>query len=123
MSRDLIRLMNTLFLPAVGACREGTWCPAVDVYRTRRGWLVKVELAGVRAEDIDLSALGNRLTVRGVRRDHVTEPCDYYRMEIAYSNFERSVELPADLQRAAITTDFRDGMLRVHIHDRTEAQP
>jgi HSP20 family protein len=123
MSQDLIRLMNALFLPAVDSCREGLWCPAVDIYRTRRGWLVKFELAGVMADDIDLSALGNRLTLRGVRRDHVTEACHYYRMEIAYSNFERGVELPCDLKRADITTDFRDGMLLVHINDRMEAHP
>jgi HSP20 family protein len=120
MSQDLIRLMNALFLPAVSSCGEGLWCPAADVYRLRRGWLVKFELAGVKAEDIDLSALGNRLTLRGVRRDTVTEACSYYRMEIDYSHFERSVELPCDLKRADITTEFRDGMLLVHIHDRTE---
>jgi HSP20 family protein len=122
MSQDLIRLMNALFLPAVGGCNQGNWCPAVDIYRTYRGWLVKFELAGVKADDIDLSALGHRLTLRGVRRDLVSEECSYYRMEIDYSNFERSVELPCDLKRANITTDFRDGMLLVHIHDRSEAQ-
>jgi HSP20 family protein len=123
MSQDLIRLMNALFLPAVGTCREGPWCPAVDIYRLRKGWLVKFELAGVKADDVDLTALGNRLTVRGVRRDTVTEIGSCYRMEIEYSSFERSVELPCDLKRADITTDFRDGMLLVHINDRTEAQP
>jgi HSP20 family protein len=122
MSQDLIRLMNALFLPAVGSCREGPWCPAVDIYRTHNGWLVKFELAGVKADDIDLSAFGHCLTVRGVRRDTVTEECSYYRMEIDYSNFERSVELPCDLKRADIATDFRDGMLLVHIHARSEAQ-
>ncbi len=122
MSRDLIRLMNSLFLPAASACREGQWCPAVDVYRTRDGWIVKFELAGVRADDIDLSADRNRLTVRGVRRDTVTEPCSYYRMEIDYSSFERSVELPGDLQQAEIKTELRDGMLLVHIYDRTECR-
>jgi HSP20 family protein len=123
MSQDLIRLMNALFLPAVGTCREGLWCPAVDVYRTGSGWLVKFELAGVKVEDIDLSALGNTLTVRGTRRDTVTGACSYYRMEIDYSNFERSVELPCDLKRADVATEYRDGMLLVHINDRTEGQP
>jgi HSP20 family protein len=122
MSKDLIRLMNALFLPAVGSCGEGLWCPAVDVYRTRGDWLVKFELAGVRVDDIDLTALGNRLTVRGVRRDPAHEPCSYYRLEISYSNFERSVELPCDLQRAAISTEYRDGMLLVRIRERSEDQ-
>jgi HSP20 family protein len=123
MSQDLIRLMNSLFLPGAGARLEGTWRPSLDVYRTPDGWIVKFELAGVRAEDIDLSALGNRLTLRGVRRDTVSEECSYYRLEIEYSNFERSVELPCDLERADIRTDFRDGMLLVHIHEGTEVQP
>ena len=122
-SQDLIRLMNTLFLPGAGAIREGPWHPAVDIYRTRKGWTVKFELAGVRAEDIDLSARDNRLTLRGVRRNCMTEECSYYRMEIDYSSFERSVELPCDLKQANIQTLFRDGMLLVQIRDRTEARP
>jgi HSP20 family protein len=116
MSRDLIHLMHALFLPAAESCLERPWCPATDIYRTRQGWVVKFELAGVRPEDIDLEALGRRLTVRGVRRDCGTpQECCYYRMEIAYSRFERTVELPCDLDRADITTEYRDGMLLVRI--------
>jgi HSP20 family molecular chaperone IbpA len=37
-------------------------------------------------------------------------------LEIAYSRFERSLDLPCNLQRAAIATDYRDGMLLVHVH-------
>ena len=124
MSEDLIRLMHVLFLPAAESCREGAWCPATDVYRTPSGWLVKFDLAGVRAEDIDLEVHGRRMTVRGTRRDCTTPAgCSYYRMEIAYGPFERSVELPVDddLRRAQITTEYRDGMLLVHVP--TEVQP
>jgi HSP20 family protein len=116
MSRDLVRVMHALFLPGFEACRQGAWCPAADVYRTRSGWIVKFELAGVRAEDIDLEAHGNRLTVRGTRRGAAQEPCHYYRLEIAYGEFERGVELPADLGRADITSEYRDGMLLVRIN-------
>ena len=116
MAKDLIRLTHTLFLPAAGACQDTRWCPAVDVYRNRHGWLVKFDLAGVRPEDIDLEVSGHRMTVRGVRRDCTShEGCSYYRLEIAYSHFERSLELPCDLERADITTEYRDGMLLVHI--------
>jgi HSP20 family protein len=123
MSRDLIRLMNVLFTPAVEVCRDGPWCPAVDVYRTRRGWIVKYEVAGVRAEDLDVEVLGSRLTVRGVRRDSINEPGAYHLMEIAYSSFERSVELPCDLRQADVSTELRDGMLLVHIAPASEVQP
>jgi HSP20 family protein len=123
MSKDLIRLMHALFLPGAEACQTAPWQPNTDVYRTAAGWLVKFELAGVRAEDIDLQVLGKHMTLRGVRRDGVLESAQrqggpapvHYRMEIAYSKFERTLELPCDLRRADITTEFRDGMLLVRI--------
>lgn len=123
MSKDLIRMMHALFLPGVEACQDAPWRPNMDVYRTPGGWLVKFELAGVRADDIDLQAIGNRMTVRGVRRDSVLEAgtktpepsAVHYRMEISYSRFERTVELPCDLKQATIETEYRDGLLLVRV--------
>jgi HSP20 family protein len=123
MSKDLIRLMQALFLPGVEACQDAPWHPNTDVYRTGTGWLAKFELAGVRAEDIDLQVLGTKMTLRGVRRDAVLDAAQrggepspvHYRMEIAYSRFERTLELPCDLKRAEVSTEFRDGMLLVRI--------
>ncbi len=123
MSKDLIRLMNALFLPGVEACQNAPWQPNVDVYRTNGGWLVKFELAGVRADDIDLQVLAGRMTLRGVRRDVLLEESEkkgeerpvYHRMEIAYSRFERILELPCDLKQADIKTEYRDGLLLVRI--------
>jgi HSP20 family protein len=117
MSRDLIHLMHALFLPTALSCREALWYPAVDVYRTRKGWLIKFELAGVRVQDIDLQVQGRVLTLRGVRRDRLAdEGYTYHRMEIAYSQFERTLELPCPLERADVTSDYRDGMLLVRIN-------
>jgi len=95
----------------------------MDVYRTATGWLVKFELAGVRAEDVDLQVLGGQMKLTGVRRDGVREAAQkagesapvHYRMEIAYSQFERCVELPCDLKKATITTEIRDGLLLVRV--------
>lgn len=123
MSKDLIRLMHALFLPGAEACLDDPWCPNTDVYRTADGWLVKFELAGVRPDEIDLKVLGSRMTLKGQRRDHVLEDAArggeprlvHHRMEIAYSRFERAVELPCDLKRADITTEYRDGLLLVRI--------
>jgi HSP20 family protein len=117
MGRDLIRLMHALFLPAA---QTAPWYPAADVVRLRCGdWLVKFDLAGVRPEDIDLTVLGHHMTVRGVRRDATAEVGGlHYQLEISYSGFERTLELPVRLDRADISTSYRDGLLLVHI--RTE---
>jgi HSP20 family protein len=117
MPQDLIRLMNALFLPGTEACEVAPWRPAMDVHRVRGGWLVKFELAGVRPEDMDLEVLGTRMTVRGIRRDLTPreESC-CFQMEIAYSRFARTLELPCPLDQADIATEYRDGMLLVRIH-------
>jgi HSP20 family protein len=108
--------MRALFLPAVERFRDLHWQPAVDVYRTRTGWQVKVELAGVRPEDVHLGVAGSRLTIRGRRRDRSCESSACcYRMEITYSDFERTLELPTNLERAHIVTDYQYGLLLVQI--------
>ena len=74
------------------------------------------------SEDVELTVRGQALRIRGRRRDCCLEPgCRQLHMEIAYSRFERQVELPGDLQRAKIDTDFRDGMLLVRIQREASA--
>jgi HSP20 family protein len=116
MADDLIRLMQAFFLPATETFRQAAWRPALDVYRTQEGWLLKFELAGVRSEDIHLTAHGRCLTLRGVRRDCAADR-DYccYVMEITYDHFERTVELPCEVESAPIAVDFIQGMLMVRI--------
>ncbi len=120
MKYDQACVKHALFLPAVEAVRETLWRPAVDVYQTRDGYLVKFDLAGVPPEDVNLTLHGNSLTVHGERRDCcLEEGCCHYLLEIAYSRFERTVTLPADLGRARVILDHSHGMLLVRI--RTEA--
>jgi HSP20 family protein len=121
MARDHIHGIRRLFLS--GEMRHAApWQPLVDVYRTRDGWLIKADVAGVRPEDIDLSVHGTRLTIRGLRRDcTLEEGCCHYRLEISYSRFERAIDLPDNLERAAVTSEYREGMLLVRI--RNEATP
>ena len=115
MAAKLVRFLH-VFLPAADRVRDLLWQPPVDVYRTRTGWLIKVELAGVRPEDVQLSVSGRCLTVSGRRRDWFSEATACcYRMEITYSDFERTLELPTSLERARIATDYQYGLLLVHI--------
>jgi HSP20 family protein len=112
-----MRLFHSLFFPAAERLQEGFWRPAVDVYRTPSGWLVKVELAGVRPGDVRVSVCGSELIIGGSRRDWFAE--EGHRqvlMEIAYSAFERRLELPINLEPADMTSELRDGMLLVRIH-------
>ena len=111
--RPLQSLMN---VPLDPQGREACWRPSVDVYRAGKAWLVKFDLAGVRKEDIQVILDGQRLTVRGVRRDlTILDGQQAYSMEIDYNQFERVVELPVNVETARFASDYRDGMFLVSI--------
>jgi HSP20 family protein len=115
MSRDPQRC-SELFLAAARAFQYPQWQPAVDVFRTPDGWLLKYELAGILPEEIQLTIRGRTVTVRGARRDvRLDEQRQSYTMEISYNQFERSLDLPCDLEAMSVTTDYRDGMLTVRL--------
>lgn len=108
----LSMLYSTVAQPA----REITWRPAADVYRTSDGWLLKLELAGVRLDDIHVSARGSGVTITGVRRDATAEQnCCHYSMEISYSRFERTVHLPCDVTSAGLELAYEHGILLVRV--------
>jgi HSP20 family protein len=105
-----------LFWPSTASYCDVAWSPAADLYRTVRGWIVKLDLAGIDPQEVSVKIEGRRLRVQGTRRDCVIdEGCHYYSLEIAYSRFERDFEFPVDLGQAYVTTDYEKGMLLVRI--------
>lgn len=98
------------------------WRPAADVYRASWGWIVKLELAGVRVEDVQVEILGRRLIVSGQRRDMVLEiGSSCQSLEISYDSFERSFDFPVDLTQVDVSSEFLSGMLLVRIRLNTPA--
>jgi HSP20 family protein len=92
------------------------WNPSADVYRSADGWIVKLDLAGVSAEDLDIELRDSLLTIRGCRRDtHCCEGFVYYQMEITYSRFEKHIEFPTPIEGASVGRDYSDGFLIIKL--------
>jgi HSP20 family protein len=92
------------------------WYPAADVYRTEGGWIVKVELAGVSAEDIEIDIEGSILYIAGTRRDRTcTVGMSYHQMEITYSRFEKTLRFPKSIDGARIEHNYQDGLLLIYL--------
>lgn len=105
------------FLGSSKNVRSGQlWYPAADVYQTEEGWLVKVELAGVSAEDIEIDIQGNSLYIAGCRKDRsCAVGMSFHQMEITYSSFEKTLNFPASIQGATIEHNFENGLLIIHL--------
>jgi len=92
------------------------WYPSADVYQTPDGWLVKVELAGVSAEDIEIDIQGNLLYIAGTRRDKTCAVgVSYHQMEITYSRFEKSLQFPNAIEGASVEHNFDNGLLIISL--------
>ena len=113
MARDEVRFPHVLFWHAATTSpSKEAWQPRADVYRMPGGWLVKFELAGVRPEDVRVTVREGSLLVQGTRRDESRcDGVDFYRMEITYSRFERSIQLPCSLAGAKIQSEYDNGLL------------
>lgn len=95
---------------------ETPWAPRADLYRTRGGWMIKVDLAGVQPTEIDVALRGSHLVVSGTRRDEVVrEGWQVYRMEITYNRFERVFELPESLEGLTFRSRYLEGMLLIEL--------
>jgi len=114
--RDKIRHKSIFFLSHTIDVGQTVWVPHVDVYRRSSNWLVKCDLAGVKPDDVSISARGSRLMISGVRRDPLAEHgWEHYSMEIRYSRFACSVVLPRYLEQAHLESEYRDGMLLIRV--------
>lgn len=95
---------------------EPCWAPNTDVYVTDGGLVIKVELAGMRKEDLQLVIEGNKVKISGHRPDGCRAPkCKFLVMEINYGAFESIIELPEGYELAKAKAAYQNGFLRIDV--------
>lgn len=95
---------------------ESHWNPNTDVYVTDDSLVIKVELAGMRREDLELTVDGQRLLISGHRQDGCRAPkCKFMVMEINYGTFECVIEVPPGYDLGQAKAAYHNGFLRVDV--------
>jgi HSP20 family protein len=90
--------------------------PAADFYETTQGLVLRLELAGVGAENVSLTLTGHELVVRGRRRPPAPEGIRrFVHLEMAFGIFERRFTLPIPVDAQGVEARFVDGILEVHL--------
>jgi HSP20 family protein len=92
------------------------WNPAADVYRSEDGWIVKVDLAGICSDELEIELDQAILKIRGCRKDTlIKDGFSYQQMEITYSRFEKTIQFPCAIEAASLKHDYRDGLLIINL--------
>jgi len=119
MERRFEDVFGRPFLPAVWRripMVEMGWAPAIEVFEKEDKFVVKAELPGMREEDIDVSVVGDTLTIKGERKaESEVKEEDYYCCERSYGSFSRSIALPSSVDAKKIEAGYEDGVLEVSL--------
>ena len=90
--------------------------PNTDVYATDNGLVVKVELAGMRSEHLEITVEGSRLRISGNRPDGCrSAKASFLVMEINYGPFESLLELPEGYDLSQARASYLNGFLRIDV--------
>lgn len=111
---DFDSLFSRFFGDTEGRPSERVIRPAVETLVRDDNLIVRVDLPGIKPEDVDLSVEGNRLTIKGERKDeHEGNEEGIRHREVTYGRFERSFVLPPRADTESISATFKNGVLEV----------
>lgn len=92
------------------------WSPLVDILEQNGEYLVKAEVPEVKKEDLRVRVEDGTLQIVGERRSEKEEKGrKFHRMERSYGSFERSFSLPEDVDATKVSSEFKDGILQIHL--------
>lgn len=125
--REIDRLFNDFFqgwgVPAEREAGQSTLMPSLDVRQSDKAYEISVELPGVKPEEVDVSIDNGVLTIRGEKKmEEEHKDKDQIRVERSYGSFARALTLPDDANPDGCEASFKDGVLKITLPRREEAQ-
>jgi len=115
------RLMDELLRTSGNGNRVNGFTPPVDVHETEDEYLVKIDLPGVKSEDVNIEVNDNVLAISGSRVTDETAAAQL--VERPYGSFARTLTLPQGVDSDSIEAAFRDGVLELRIPKPAERKP
>ncbi len=116
----LQREMNRLFSSAQGR-RQAAGYPAVNIWSGEEGAILTTEIPGVHVDDLDISVVGDTITLSGSRNaPEIGEDESYHRQERGFGRFSRTMQLPFPVEVQKVDAQYRDGVLKISL-PRSEA--
>jgi HSP20 family protein len=100
------------------------WHPALDMFETKDNLVVRVELPGMKREEIEVSLHDGCLSIAGERKhEDKNKDSEVYRAERFYGRFQRTVTLPTAVAADKVHAAYKDGILTITLPKTEEAKP
>lgn len=114
-SKNFSDLMDEFFNDVVNDRRDN-FVPGIDISETEDQFLISAELPGMSKEDINISLENGRLAISGERTfENEEKGKKYHRVETKYGSFERSFQLPDNVDEDSISATYENGLLNISI--------
>lgn len=99
-----------------GRVAEAAWNPGIDVFERNNRLVTKIDLPGLKKEDIKVEVTDGHLAISGERKKEEEEKGEqFYRCEREYGSFYRAVPLPENVKLEDVKATFADGVLEVSV--------
>jgi HSP20 family protein len=126
LRREMDRFWEDFFGPGRRALQPmtETWLPAIDVSESGDQVIIKAEVPGMDAKEIEISMVGDMLTIKGEKKSEKEEKGETYHMvERSYGSFVRSIRMPAPVNPDNIEANYKNGVLTVTCPKKEEVKP
>jgi len=110
----IIETRREIFRAVSWQVSSGGWNPPTDVYETEDGFVVRVEIAGMKDADFEV-AIENQVLMISGNRSELNERRAYHQMEIRFGKFEIAVEIPVPVEIERSVAEYKDGFLVVQL--------
>jgi HSP20 family protein len=130
LQNRLNSIFNEFSKPAIVNDENGagngsaSFVPPVDVYEDAQQVVLKLEVPGVKLEDLDIRLENQRLTIKGERKFESEEKAEnFHRIERRFGSFVRSFTLPQTVDTDAVNAAYDAGVLTINLAKKAEAKP
>ncbi len=113
LQRDMDRMVSSGYPSYM---RTAPSFPALNIWSNEDELIITAEVPGINPEGLDISVVGDSLTLKGSRdAEELEEGARYHRQERGYGNFSRTVQLPFPVEIDSVNAKFTNGVLEINL--------
>ncbi|MBW4664230.1 MAG: Hsp20/alpha crystallin family protein [Chroococcus sp. CMT-3BRIN-NPC107] len=117
--------MDRMFDELAGINRQSStnWTPAIEIQDREDALVLRAEIPGVEAKDLDIQVAREAVAISGEHRyENKAQEQGFFRTELRYGSFQRTIPLPVAVENNQVQAEFKDGILKLTLPKAQEAR-